>query len=76
MEEDDEEISVPWIQRRKSKTPEASHYQSLQSHLNSGSSQTLYQSVRNTLCNNVESMSSLNSMHSAIDLLGKYSAAK
>ncbi|XP_076233394.1 anoctamin 1 [Calliopsis andreniformis] len=68
MEEDDEEVSVPWIRRCKSETPKPSRYQSVQSHLNSGSAQTLYQSVRNTLYNNVESMSSLNSMHSAISM--------
>ncbi|CAL7952008.1 unnamed protein product [Xylocopa violacea] len=69
MEEDDEE--VPCIQNTgnsKSNTSEVSLYRSVQSNLNVGSIQTLYQSIHNIPLNNVGSMSSLNSMHSAISL--------
>ncbi|XP_076618287.1 anoctamin-1-like isoform X1 [Colletes latitarsis] len=68
MEEDDEEICTPWIQKNKNNTSETSLYRSIQSNLNTGSVQTLYQSVRNTLYNDVESMSNLNSMQSAISM--------
>ena len=68
MEEDDEEVSAPWIRARKSNTTEPSRYQSVQSKLNAGSAQSLYQSVRNTLYNDVGSMESLSSMHSAISM--------
>ncbi|XP_015432164.1 PREDICTED: anoctamin-1-like [Dufourea novaeangliae] len=67
MEEDDEEVSIPWIQKDKSETPDASLYRSVQSNLNAGSVQTLYQSVRNTIYD-AGSMNSLNSMHSAISM--------
>ncbi|XP_050486172.1 anoctamin-1 isoform X4 [Bombus huntii] len=68
MEEDDEEISIPWIQKDRNNTSEASLYRSIPSNLNAESIQTLYQSVRNiSSLNNATSMS-MNSMHSAISL--------
>nr|XP_031841577.1 anoctamin-1-like isoform X1 [Nomia melanderi]XP_031841578.1 anoctamin-1-like isoform X1 [Nomia melanderi]XP_031841579.1 anoctamin-1-like isoform X1 [Nomia melanderi] len=67
MEEDDEEVSIPWIQKDKSETPDASLYRSIQSNLNIGSLETLYQSVYNTLYD-VESVISSSSMHSAISM--------
>ncbi|XP_076753625.1 anoctamin-1-like isoform X2 [Xylocopa sonorina] len=69
MEKDDEE--VPCIQNSgnsRSNTSEVSLYRSVRSNLNVGSIQTLYRSVHNIPSNNVGSMSSLNSMHSAIAL--------
>ncbi|XP_032688340.1 uncharacterized protein LOC116852262 isoform X2 [Odontomachus brunneus] len=65
MEEDDEEVSLTCTQRRKSSIPGLSIYQSVQNSLNQGSEQTLYESVRNTLYEDVISM---NSMHSAVSL--------
>lgn len=63
MEEEDEEVSTPWIQRHRNNISEASLYRSIQSNLNAESVQTLYQSVPNISLNNIGSM---NSMHSAI----------
>lgn len=69
MEEDDEEISVPWIQKSRNDTSEVSLYRSIPSNLNAGSVQTLYQSVHNiSSLNNAGSMTTLDSMHSAISL--------
>lgn len=68
MEEEDEEVSTPWIQRHRNNISEASLYRSIQSHLNAGSVQTLYQSVPNISLNNIGSMNTLNSMHSAISM--------
>nr|XP_012142541.1 PREDICTED: anoctamin-1 isoform X1 [Megachile rotundata] len=68
MKEDDEEVSVPWIQDRRNNTSEVSVYQSVQSDLNAGSLQTLYQSLRNIPLNGIASMSSLNSMHSVFSM--------
>lgn len=68
MEEEDDDVSVPCIKNHRSSTSGVSLYQSVQSHLNAGSEQTLYQSVRNTFSNDVGSMSSLNSLHSAISM--------
>ncbi|KAF3425387.1 hypothetical protein E2986_02577 [Frieseomelitta varia] len=67
--EEDEEISVPWIQKSRNDTSEISLYRSIPSNLNAGSVQTLYQSVRNiSSLNNAGSMTTLDSMHSAISL--------
>lgn len=66
MEEEDEEVSTPWIQRNN--ISEASLYRSIQSNLNAGSVQTLYQSVPNISLNNIGSMNTLHSMHSAISM--------
>lgn len=67
MEEDDEEVSIPWIQKDKSETPDASLYRSIQSNLNIGSWETSYQSIYNTLCD-ADSVISSSSMHSAISM--------
>ncbi|XP_017761030.1 PREDICTED: anoctamin-1 isoform X1 [Eufriesea mexicana] len=68
MKEDDDEVSVPWIQDYKNNISEADLYRSIQSNLNAESVQTLYQSVYNTSLNDSESMSTLNNILSAISM--------
>lgn len=65
MEEDDEEVFLTCMQRRKNSIPGTNLYHSVQNSINRDSEQTLYHSVRNTLYEDAISMSS---MHSAVSL--------
>lgn len=68
MEEDDEEVSLTNVQRRKSSVPGLSLYHSARNSINQDSNQTLYQSVRNTLYDDAISMDSMQSAVSVDNL--------
>ncbi|XP_020292978.1 anoctamin-1 isoform X1 [Pseudomyrmex gracilis] len=65
MEEDDEEVSLTSVQQRKSSVPGLSLYHSARNSISQDSSQTFYQSVRNTIYDDAISM---DSMHSAVSV--------
>ncbi|XP_015115745.1 anoctamin-4 isoform X1 [Diachasma alloeum] len=57
---EDEEDDIKFLERRRRSTSQPSIYRSTQSNLNSGSQQTLYHSVRNTMYEDAISMETLN----------------